>query len=161
MLAATLREAGRAVVVAPRRLWRSLAPHSISTAAMEAPPLPVALQVLVADDDDDMRLYLTGCLRGFGLVALTVTEAGNGRDALLLARAFTFDLIISDLVMPGLDGLALCRALKADAATASIPFLLVSGETRAPPDCADGFLEKPFNAAGLRAHVERLLASPP
>ena len=125
---------------------------------MEAPSLPSILQVLVADDDADMRLSLTGCLHGFGWAALTVTEAGNGRDALLLARTLAFDLIISDLVMPGLDGLALCRALKADAATAAIPFLLVSGEVRAPPDCADGFLEKPFNAAGLRVHVERLLA---
>lgn len=149
------------MVVAPHRLWRVLSQPSISTAAMEAPPLRTTLQILVADDDADMRLYLAGCLRGFGLAALTVTEVGNGRDALLLARTLAFDLIISDLVMPGLDGLAFCRALKADAATASIPFLLVSGETRGPPDCADGFLEKPFNAAGLQAHVERLLARPP
>ncbi len=127
---------------------------------MEGPPLRAALHVLVADDDADMRLYLTGCLRGFGLPALTVTEAADGREALLLAHALAFDLIISDLVMPGLDGLALCRALRADAATVAIPFLLVSGETWAPPPCADGFLEKPFNAAGLRAHVERLLALP-
>ncbi|CAN5529290.1 N/A [soil metagenome] len=125
---------------------------------MEALPLRASLQILVADDDADMRFYLTGCLHGCGLEGLTVTEAGNGRDALLLARALAFDLIISDLVMPGLDGHALCRALKADAATAAIPFLLVSGEVQAPPDCADGFLEKPFNAAGLRTHVERLLA---
>jgi CheY-like chemotaxis protein len=127
---------------------------------MEAPTLPAALHVLIVDDDADMRLYLTGCLRGLGWATLTITEAGNGRDALLLARAFSFHLIISDLVMPGLDGFALCRALKDDAATAAVPFLLVSGETRAPPDCADGFLAKPFNAAGLRVHVERLLARP-
>lgn len=116
-----------------------------------------SLTVLVADDDADMRLYLTGCLQSF-VAALTVTEATTGREALVLARTLAFDLIISDVVMPGLDGLALCRALKADVRTASIPFLLVSGETRGPPDCADGFLEKPFNAAGLRVHVERLLA---
>jgi len=127
---------------------------------MEAPPLRATLNILVADDDADMRLYLTGCLRGFGWAALTVTEAGNGRDALLLARTLAFDLIISDLVMPGLDGLALCRALRADAATGAIPFLLVSGEMRGLPDCVDGFIEKPFNAAGLRVHVERLLARP-
>lgn len=118
------------------------------------------LTVLVADDDADMRLYLAGCLRGFGLAGLTISEAANGREALLLARTLAFDLIISDVVMPGLDGLGLCRALKADPATAAIPLLLVSGETRAPPPCADAFLEKPFNAAGLRAHLERLLARP-
>jgi CheY-like chemotaxis protein len=125
---------------------------------MQAPPLPAVLQILVADDDADMRLYLASCLRCFGWAALTVTEAGNGWDALLLARTLTFDLIISDLVMPDMDGFALCRALKADTLTAAVPFLLISGEVRGRPACADGFLEKPFNAAGLRVHVERLLA---
>lgn len=127
---------------------------------MEVPLPPAPLQVLVVDDDADMRLYLTACLRGFGLPDLTVTEAVNGREALLLARALHPALIISDVVMPGLDGPALCDALKADAATAAIPFLLISGETRSPPRTADGFLAKPFNATGLRAHVERLLARP-
>jgi CheY-like chemotaxis protein len=122
-------------------------------------PLPSApLQILIVDDDADMRLYLTGCLRSFGPADLAITEATNGREALLLAHALRPHLVISDMVMPGLDGLALCLALKADAVTAAIPFLLVSGETRAPPPCADGFLQKPFNAAGLRTHVERLLA---
>ena len=128
---------------------------------MEPPPGTAILRILVADDDADMRLYLTGCLHGFGLVALTVTEAADGREALLLARALLPDLIICDVVMPGLDGFALCRALKADAETAAIPLLLVSGEAQTRPPCADGFLEKPFNAAGLRIHVERLLALPP
>jgi CheY-like chemotaxis protein len=113
--------------------------------------------VLVADDDADMRLYVTGCLRSFGLGTLTITEAANGREALLLAHTLVPALIISDVVMPCLDGLALCRALKADVATAAIPFLLLSGETRAPPHCADGFLVKPFNAASLRVCVGRLI----
>ena len=118
------------------------------------------LTVLVADDDTDMRLYLTTCLQGFGLGVVTVIEATDGREALVLVRAHHFDLIISDVVMPGVDGLAFCRALKADPTTASVPLLLISGETRGPPTCADGFLAKPFNAAGLRVHVERLLARP-
>lgn len=119
------------------------------------------LYVLVVDDDEDMRLYLTGCLRGFWPANLTITEAGNGREALLLARAFPFDLIISDVVMPGLSGHALCRALKADPKTAAVPLLLFSGETQTPSSCADGFLAKPFNAAGLRMQVEQLLALSP
>lgn len=118
---------------------------------------PETVCVLVADDDADMRLYLAGCLRGFWLGGCSVSEAANGREALLLARKLPFDLIISDIVLPGLDGVALCRALKADPATAAIPLLLVSGESRAPQSCADGFLAKPFNAAGLRVHVERLI----
>jgi CheY-like chemotaxis protein len=113
------------------------------------------LLILVVDDDADMRLYVRGCLRAMSIER--VLEAADGREALHLARGLAPDLIISGVVMPGLDGLALCRALKADAATAAVPFLLVSGETRGPPNCADGFLEKPFNSAGLRAEVERLL----
>ena len=125
---------------------------------MDASPLPHALRVLVADDEADMRLYLTACLRSFGLDALVVTEAADGEEALALARTCAFDLIISDVVMPGLDGLGLCRALKTDAATAAVPFLFVSGEGSAPPSEADGFLAKPFNTAGLRTAVERLFA---
>lgn len=117
---------------------------------------PVALTILVADDDADMRLYLTGCLRTMG--PARVLEAADGREALHLARALVPDLIITDVVMPGLDGLALYHALRADAGTRGIPVLLVSGETRASPSEGHGFLLKPFNAAQLRAEVERLLA---
>ncbi|HMB89910.1 MAG TPA: response regulator [Rhodothermales bacterium] len=130
---------------------------------MVTSPLLAPLHVLVADDNADMRLYLTGCLRGFGLVALTVTEAANGREALLLARTLAFDLIISDVVMPGLDGLALCRALRADAELARIPVLLISGaETQQLPDVgANAFLAKPFNAEDLRVCLLPLLHRPP
>ena len=125
-----------------------------------APDRPVlALTILVADDDADMRLYLTGCLRTMG--PAHVLEAADGREALHLARAFVPDLIISDIAMPGLDGLALCRALNADPGTRAIPLLLISGETRAPPSDGDGFLAKPFNALRLRAEVERLMRGPP
>ncbi len=125
---------------------------------MDARPLD-ALTVLVADDDADMRLYLGGCLRGMG--AAHVLEATDGHEALRLAP--TADLVVSDVRMPGLDGVALCAALRADARTHGLPVLLVSGETAAlPPGTgADGFLAKPFNAAGLRTEVERLLARPP
>jgi CheY-like chemotaxis protein len=126
----------------------------------ESQPGPRPIQILIADDDADMRLYLTGCLNSFGLAGLTITEASDGQEALYLAHALVPALVVSDLLMPGLDGAALCRALKADPRTSAVPFLLISGETRAPPDCADAFLEKPFDAAGLRAHVERLLPRP-
>ena len=128
------------------------------TVIREALPRPDTLQILVAAADADMRLYLSGCLRSFGPTAFTIMEASNGREALVLVHALMPDLIVSDVVMPGLDGLALCLALKADATTAAIPLLFVSGATHAPPPCADGFLEKPFNADVLRVHVERLLA---
>lgn len=121
------------------------------------PPLD-SLTVVVADDDDDMRLYLRGCIRSLGF--RRVLEAADGTDALRLAHEEGVALVVSDVVMPGLDGFALRRALHADAATAAIPVLLVSGETRGPPPGADGFLMKPFNAASLRTHVARLIDLP-
>lgn len=118
------------------------------------PPLALATwTVLVADDDADMRLYLRGCLGRLG--AARVLEATDGHEALRLAPLA--DLVISDVLMPGLDGQALCRALHANPATAATPVLLVSGVT-APADVLPvGFLAKPFNAADLRRAVERLL----
>ncbi|MFW5973339.1 MAG: response regulator [Bacteroidota bacterium] len=113
------------------------------------------LTVLVVDDDQDMRLYLSGCLSVIGVSH--VVEAADGREALQLARALVPDLIISDVVMPGIDGVALRRALKANSETAAIPFLLISGESIASADGADGFIAKPFNATRLRAEVDRLL----
>lgn len=124
-----------------------------------APHLPLStLTVLVADDDADMRLYLRVCLQRMG--AARVLEAADGHEALTLASGA--DLVVSDVRMPDLDGVALCRALKADARTHSLPVLLVSGEGALPPGSgAGGFLAKPFNAAVLRAEVARLLAPPP
>jgi CheY-like chemotaxis protein len=113
--------------------------------------------ILVVDDDADMRLYVRGCLRAMGIEH--VLEAADGREALHLAGGLSPDLIISDVVIPGLDGRALCRALKADIQTRSIPILLLSGETRGPPTEGDGFLAKPFNATQLGGEVRRLLAS--
>ena len=157
------------MVVAPRPLRHCLSathpaspmaravfrPLARSSAAVVAPRPDIAWTVLVADDDADMRLYLAGCLRGMG--AHRILEAADGREALHLARAVLPDLIVSDLVMPGLDGEALGDALKADARTAAIPLLFISGEAT-PPRGGDGFLPKPFNATRLRTHVERLLA---
>jgi CheY-like chemotaxis protein len=117
-------------------------------------PLGDQILVLVADDDADMRLYIRGCLRSRG--DIHIIEAADGDEAFALAQTLLPDLIVSDLVMPGLNGDALCRALKAGADTRDIPFLLVSGEARTA--YADRFLAKPFNAAGLRAEVNQLVA---
>ena len=118
------------------------------------------LTVLIADDDEDMRLYLKGCLHGLG--AARVIETADGANALRVARAEAVDLVISDVRMPDLDGAALCVALKSRVRTRDIPVLLISGESDGlPADTpSDGFLTKPFNAAGLRTAIELLLHRP-
>ena len=148
---------GRPAPPPDRSLVDPLAPLAMSALldARISARRPEAGTVLIADDDADMRLYLRGCLRIAGVGE--ILEAADGREALRLARSARPALIISDVLMPGLDGGALCRALKADPQTRAIPFLLISGETLAPPPCTDGFLPKPFNMATLRAHVRPLL----
>lgn len=124
---------------------------------MPAPQPPRLPSVVVVDDDAEMRAYIARALRRHALVH----EATDGEEALWMARAVAPRLVVADVRMPGLDGFGLCAALRSDPATASIHVLLVSGEAHAAAACADGFLAKPFNAGGLRAHVGRLLASPP
>jgi CheY-like chemotaxis protein len=115
--------------------------------------------VLVVDDDPDMRGYLRSCLRGLGARVERVLEAADGLEALAVVRSGAVRLVLADIAMPGLDGQALCRAIKADPALRHVGVLLISGADDHPPAAtgADGFLAKPFNASQLGAAVERLL----
>lgn len=123
------------------------------------------LEILVVDDDPEMRRYIQRALqRGFG-AAGHVSQAADGEDALRMLRAGAFDVLITDVLLPRLDGLSLCRALDDDPATRSIPVLIVSGELAAVERAQElvrgrrsrAFLPKPFNGAALLAAVEQLL----
>jgi two-component system, chemotaxis family, chemotaxis protein CheY len=118
-----------------------------------------ATTILIVDDDPDMRLYLRGCLRGLGHTAGPVIEAADGIEALRRVRADRVGLVISDVVLPRLDGLALRHAIRIDSVHAHLPVLLISGEPEAVllygPD--DAFLAKPFNAGELLAAVRCLM----
>ena len=120
--------------------------------------MPDPLRILIAEDDVEMRRYLARSLRRLG--APIITEAANGREALDRAQAHVPDLVIADLQMPVLDGAALCRALKEVPETASVPVLLITGDSRAQPTCADAVLVKPFNAVILRRQIGDLISIP-
>ena len=113
-------------------------------------------RVLVADDNADMREYLARLLRGAGYLVTTVTD---GLAALGSVRADAPDLVISDVMMPGLDGLALVAALRADARTAAVPVLLLSARAGQEASVeglhagADDYLVKPFSAVEFVARV--------
>jgi PAS domain S-box-containing protein len=117
-------------------------------------------RVLVADDNADMREYLARLLRTVGYQVTMVTD---GQAALDAVRAGSPDLVISDVMMPRLDGLGLVTALRADARTAAVPVLLLSA--RAGPEAsieglragADDYLVKPFSAAELLARARASL----
>lgn len=116
------------------------------------------LVILVVDDDPDMRMYIRGCLRQ--VKPIQILEAHNGRQALSITREAQPDLIISDSVMPELDGEGLCREIRSDVNLARTPILLISGRTRVVSDLADGFLGKPFNSHTLMTEISRLLDRP-
>jgi PAS domain S-box-containing protein len=112
--------------------------------------------VLVADDNADMREYLARLLRTAGY---QVSAVGDGLAALDAVRAGTPDLVISDVMMPRLDGLGLVAALRADARTAAVPALLLSARAGQEASIeglragADDYLVKPFSAVELLARV--------
>ncbi|GGL62547.1 histidine kinase [Streptomyces fumigatiscleroticus] len=113
-------------------------------------------RVLVADDNADMRAYLTRLLRG---AEYEVEAVADGRQALGAARREAPDLVVSDVMMPRLDGLSLVAALRADPRTASVPVLLLSARAGQEASVeglgagADDYLVKPFAAAELLARV--------
>ncbi|MEV7862873.1 SpoIIE family protein phosphatase [Streptomyces hirsutus] len=118
---------------------------------------PVAsARVLIADDNADMREYLTRLLHGGGYRVDTVND---GLAALQAVRADAPDLVISDVMMPGLDGLTLVTTLRTDPRTSSVPVLLLSARAGQEASIeglqagADDYLVKPFAAAELLARV--------
>ena len=112
-------------------------------------------RVLVADDNADMREYVTRLLGEL----YAVEAVGDGATALAAALAQPPDLVLSDVMMPGLDGFGLLRALRADARTREVPVILLSaraGEEASVEGLgagADDYLVKPFAARELLARV--------
>jgi PAS domain S-box-containing protein len=112
-------------------------------------------RILLADDNADMRGYLQRLLQP----GYQVTAVADGQEALDAVRAQPFDLVISDVMMPGLDGLQLVGELRANSRAPDLPVLLLSA--RAGPEAAiegleagaDDYLVKPFSAAELLARV--------
>ncbi|WP_433041489.1 SpoIIE family protein phosphatase [Dactylosporangium sp. CS-033363] len=126
-------------------------PPVVPAAAADGP----RARVLVADDNTDMRDYLRRLLAG----RYEVTTVADGTAALAAARAQPPDLIVSDVMMPGVDGLALVAALRADPRTTGVPVMLLSaraGQEAAVEGLsagADDYLVKPFEAQELLARV--------
>ncbi|NYE60680.1 signal transduction histidine kinase [Duganella sp. 1224] len=115
-------------------------------------------RLLVVDDNADMRDYLQRLLRG----QWQVEVCNNGVEALAAVARHAPDLILSDVMMPQLDGFGLLAALRAQPATRDIPFMLLSA--RAGEEArleglqagADDYLVKPFSARELAARIEVL-----
>lgn len=117
--------------------------------------------VVVVDDNADIRAYLGSWLGKY----YQVSSAANGKEGLETARREVPDLVLTDVMMPVMDGLELCRLLKSDMATSHIPVLLLSArdmdESRADAykSGADGYIVKPFSEEVLLARVKNLIDS--
>lgn len=117
--------------------------------------------VLIVDDNDDMRRYLRTLL----LDRYYVLEASDGQSGWKLARESVPDLVISDVMMPVMDGLTFCAKLKADPLTSHIPVILLTARSTEQQQAeglsqgADAYLTKPFSAEVLIAHIVSLLAN--
>jgi signal transduction histidine kinase/DNA-binding response OmpR family regulator len=127
-----------------------------------APPLgPEAELVLIIEDSAEIREFIRTTLATEGYRLLL---AANGAAGIALAQAEVPDLVVSDVMMPGLDGYEVCAQLKADPATSHVPVVLLTAKSG--PEArlegletgADSFLAKPFAPRELRAQVRNLLA---
>jgi ATPase/histidine kinase/DNA gyrase B/HSP90 domain protein len=118
-------------------------------------------EVLIIDDNIDIRTYLRSVLSE----KYNVSEAANGKAGLELARKIVPDIVLSDIMMPVMDGLAFCQQLKTDKAISHIPVILLTArsldEQRAEgyEHGADAYLSKPFSLRLLLSRIDNLIES--
>lgn len=108
--------------------------------------------ILIVEDEQPVRDFLAELVREAGHQAL---QAVHGRGALEVIAAKRPDLVLADVMLPILSGVELCRRLKADPTTASIPVVLMSAAVRRPLDRAgaDAYIEKPLETGALEALI--------
>lgn len=117
--------------------------------------------VLIIDDNADIRSYVQGLLQA----DYTVVEAADGSEGIKKAMRFVPDLIISDVMMPGIDGIECCRRLKSELQTCHIPVILLTAcsldeqRIQGYDGGADSYISKPFSSPLLLARVRNLIDS--
>jgi DNA-binding response OmpR family regulator len=127
---------------------------------MDASRPKTAARVLLVEDDPNIRELVELHLQ---LEGLTVVSKSDGNDALALARSETFELIVLDLMLPGLDGVTLCRAIRRDSRNTDAPVLMLTArrdevdKVLGLDSGADDYLTKPFGVRELVARARALL----
>jgi DNA-binding response OmpR family regulator len=118
----------------------------------------MAAKVLVAEDDPSVRLTLQFVLEDEGF---EVFLAGDGEEALEVARAESPDVILLDQIMPKMDGKEVLAALRDDSSTKDVHVLVLSGMARGAPEDWPGahFVGKPFTPDDLVARIRALIAT--
>ncbi len=120
----------------------------------------MAREVLVVEDEPDIRRLVVLHLERDGFRCRT---AANGLDALREAKAAVPDLVVLDLMLPGIDGLEVCRRLRSDASTAGVPIIMLTAKSDEVDRVvglevgADDYVAKPFSPKELVARVRAVL----
>ena len=116
-------------------------------------------KVLVVEDNEDIRRYLREGLSE----QFTVVEAGNGEEALQKLKEGDLDLVITDVMMPVMDGIKLCRHIKQDLSTSHIPVIMLSAKNDVSDKMegfqigADDYISKPFSLSLLVSKVQNMM----
>jgi len=131
----------------------------VETASVNSEKEQARQRIMVIEDNDDLRNYLTANLEK----DYSVTIAENGSEGLNLCMTLVPDLVVTDIMMNDLDGIALCEKLKNDERTSHIPVIMLTARSTIDDKLtglkagADDYLVKPFNFAELKTRIANLL----
>ena len=118
------------------------------------------MKILVVDDFSTMRRIIKNLLRDLGFT--NIHEADDGTTALPLLKSGNFDFLVSDWNMPGMTGIDLLRAVRADPSLKTLPVLMVTAESKreqiieAAQAGVNGYVVKPFTAATLSEKLNKI-----
>ncbi|MEZ5504738.1 MAG: chemotaxis response regulator CheY [Gammaproteobacteria bacterium] len=118
------------------------------------------MKILIVDDFSTMRRIIKNLLRDLGFT--NTQEADDGSSALPLLKASDFDFLITDWNMPGMTGIDLLKAVRADDKLKSLPVLMVTAEAKreqiieAAQAGVNGYVVKPFTAQALKEKIEKI-----
>lgn len=119
-----------------------------------------SMKILVVDDFSTMRRIIKNLLRDLGFT--NIDEADDGTTALPMLQSGDFDFVVTDWNMPGMQGIDLLRAIRADDELKDIPVLMVTAEAKreqiieAAQAGVNGYIVKPFTAATLKEKLEKV-----
>ena len=118
------------------------------------------MKVLVVDDFSTMRRIIKNLLRDLGFT--NISEADDGNTALPMLKDGNFDFVVTDWNMPGMQGIDLLKAIRADSSLSHIPVLMVTAEAKkeqiimAAQAGVNGYIVKPFTAATLNTKLDKI-----
>lgn len=118
------------------------------------------IKILIVDDFSTMRRIIKNLLRDLGFT--NTSEADDGLTALPMLQSGNFELLVTDWNMPGMQGIDLLKAVRADPKLATLPVLMVTAEQKkeqiieAAKAGVNGYIVKPFTAATLKEKLEKI-----